>query len=290
MNTHLLGMEERSKELNKILLEQGDEFSLVYTRTWKNNMELEGYVLRSKNNDCAPTVYYNSNWYDQDDLSVVSFLYDMYKKNAHEFDITNLMNKDYVLSKIRPRLVSDKNRLLLDEKHIAYVPYLDMMVLFYIPIESDGDTTASVQVSDGLLKSVGVAIDDAYTAALENLMRDIEIKPLIEVLCSDMGLDPSDIGYGPVPMWVVTVKNKIQGAAAMLCKSSLKLLEEKLGDKVAILPSSVHECIAVPYESEAQFAFYKAMVEEVNGTQVEPIDRLTDSVYLIEDGEIRIAA
>lgn len=285
----LLGMEERSEELNHILLEQGADFTISYTRVFKNNQDLEGYVLRNEDNNCSPTVYYSREWYDQDDLSVIAFLSDTYKKNSLKFDISNITDRDYVLSNIKPRLVSDKNLLILENKGIAHIEYLDMIVLFYIPIEDKSDTLASVQVTENLLSSANVSIDEAYDAAIHNLINDIEVKPLMEILCEDLGISPLGMGCEPIPMWVLTVKNKIQGAAAILCKSALKTLEEKIGGKIAILPSSIHEIIAVPYESEAQFKAYKSMVVEVNATQVEPADRLTDSVYFVDDGELRLA-
>ena len=62
-----------------------------------------------------------------------------------------------------------------------------------------------------------------------------------------------------------------------------------IGRKTAILPSSVHECIAVPYEDESDLYEYQKMVKEVNDTCVSEEERLTDSVYIIDDGKLELA-
>lgn len=286
--TFILGMADRAEELNRILLEQGAEFKLAYTRVWKNNRELEGYVLKSENSKCSPTIYHNPKWYDKDDLAVIDFLTDIYKKNSHEFDINKITDREYILANIKPRLVSDRNLLILDEKKIAHVEYLDMLVVFYIPLDNINNALASVQVSEALLRSVNISVNDALNASIKNIEKDVEIKTMMEVLCRDLNVNPECIG-NEVPMWVVSTKNNMHGAAAMLCKSVLESLQEKVGGKVAILPSSIHECIAVKYDSEQQFNIYRSMVKEVNSTQVEPAERLTDSVYFINNGTLKLA-
>ena len=62
-----------------------------------------------------------------------------------------------------------------------------------------------------------------------------------------------------------------------------------IGRKTAILPSSVHECIAVPYEDENDLYEYQKMVKEVNDTCVSEEERLTDSVYIIDEGKLKLA-
>jgi len=48
---------------------------------------------------------------------------------------------------------------------------------------------------------------------------------------------------------------------------------------LAILPSSVHEMIVLPVKSEEEAAAFCEMVHEINETQVDPEEVLTDSVY-----------
>lgn len=58
-----------------------------------------------------------------------------------------------------------------------------------------------------------------------------------------------------------------------------------------ILPSSIHEVIAIPGDlgDSCDTIALKKIVHEVNTTQVEPPDFLSDHVYKIIDGKVAVA-
>ncbi len=79
-------------------------------------------------------------------------------------------------------------------------------------------------------------------------------------------------------MWVITNERGTWGAASMLYEDRLHSLAESVGADLYLLPSSIHEVIAVPAgmgnpEELAQ------MVAEVNMGQVELGERLSNQVY-----------
>ena len=49
-----------------------------------------------------------------------------------------------------------------------------------------------------------------------------------------------------------------------------------------ILPSSVHELILVPYSREFCVEYFAGMVREINETQVEATEVLSDSIYFFD--------
>lgn len=64
---------------------------------------------------------------------------------------------------------------------------------------------------------------------------------------------------------------------------ALKKLSEKLGvSKFFVMPSSVHEMMLIPCDDESKLDMYSNLVKEVNYTQVDPVDRLTDRAYILE--------
>lgn len=291
MNNNILGMEERAEKLNALLLAQEADFTIDYVRVWKNNVELEGYTLKSTVNNCAPTIYYHADWYNQEDNKVVSYLMEMNKRHACQIEVSDLTDRAYILSHIYPRIVSAENVKQLEERGISHIKFLDMYVLFYVTVSDfmDEEGVASMQVTDALLRSAGITIDEAYSKSLENLEKEVEVKSMQEVLFGELGME-CEFGEMQIPIWVCTTKNRIQGAATMLCSSMLRSLEEKIGGKVAILPSSIHECLALPYDTEEELKSFVSMVTEVNDTQVLPEEKLTDSVYYVEDGELKLAS
>lgn len=79
-------------------------------------------------------------------------------------------------------------------------------------------------------------------------------------------------------MYVITNSAGINGAASMLYENVLHALAEKLGTDLYILPSSVHEVIAVSAELEEPNELAQ-IVAEINMSQVELADRLSNQVY-----------
>ena len=69
----------------------------------------------------------------------------------------------------------------------------------------------------------------------------------------------------------------------------MEMIREKIGPDFVILPSSIHECLIV--KKLADIDEYRTMVREVNNTQVDPQDRLSDNVYYYDynTNEIKIA-
>ncbi len=284
-----LKMEDRAEQLNAILLAQEADFTVDYVKVWKNNTELEGYTLKSSNN-CAPTIYFDEKWYQKSDREVVEFLTKMHEAHDCKVDVAEMVNRDYILSHIMPRMVSAENGEELENRGIAHIKFLDMFILFYAAIDNFAeDGMASLQITDNLLKMADISIDEAYKYSLENLESQVEIKTMEEILFGEMGMDASELGEPQFALWVCTTKNKLQGAAAMLCPSVLKKLEERIGGKIAILPSSIHEFIALGYNTEDEFETLLSMVREVNATQVAVEERLTDSVYYVQNQQLKIA-
>lgn len=292
MNENLvIGMAERAAQLNDLLLAQEADFELDYVRVWKNNTELEGYTLKSPKHNCAPTIYFNENWFNQSDEDVVEYLKDMYRIHSLDFDASQLTNREYILANILPRMVSEDNEAELVNRGIAHIKFLDMFILFYVPVSDlvGNDEMASVQVTEMLLSTAKISLEEAYKASLENLENNVEIKTMEEVLFGEMGIESSEFSESQIPMWICSTKNRIQGAASMLCASVLSTLEERIGGRVAILPSSIHECIAVPYNLEDELQMYLSLVKEVNSTTVSSEERLTDSVYYVENQKLQLA-
>lgn len=89
-----------------------------------------------------------------------------------------------------------------------------------------------------------------------------------------------------VPMHVLSNKTKIHGAACILYENVVKDFADYLNRDIFILPSSVHEVILVPSQGAQKAQNLVEMVREVNETQVEEEEILSDSVYYFsrEDG------
>ena len=73
----------------------------------------------------------------------------------------------------------------------------------------------------------------------------------------------------------------------MVHKEILKsFMEEKQVQQLVILPSSTHEVILIPCDKNREFAKFNNMVKEVNATQLQPEEILSDNAYLFDGNNI----
>ena len=298
MKQEIRDMEKRAERLNTILKEEGKEFRLEYYQTWKNNCTFEGYVLRGpvKKLNISPIIYNNPleyNWYEQDDRNVIEFLSEKYDELLVPDTIPEeiLKNREMILSKILPKLVgSEHNKKELIESGKAFVEFenLDLCMLFYLPLDQE----LNLQVCTKQLEIAGnITLEEAKEHAIANLEKSVEVKTMKEILNDMIWLDDCSRKTEDEMDSLVICRNvsTYNGAAAIFCQTAQKKLQELLGNDVILLPSSVHEFIAVSgeaYCSSEEIEFLREMVESVNREEVDPVDRLTDSVYRLHDGII----
>ena len=82
------------------------------------------------------------------------------------------------------------------------------------------------------------------------------------------------------PMWVITTEDGKFGASAILYVDYLDIPN---GDYFAI-PSSVHEWILLPDNGSYEIEAVNEIINQVNGEQVSPEERLGDHAYRIKVG------
>ena len=108
-----------------------------------------------------------------------------------------------------------------------------------------------------------------------------KVQDMGSVLAEMMGGMPEDM----MPMvaedkmmYVISNEQKVNGAASIIYSDALEKLSEKLGTDLYILPSSIHETIAISanFGTPEELA---QMVREVNATQVSQEEQLSDHVY-----------
>lgn len=149
---------------------------------------------------------------------------------------------------------------------------------------------ATVTLTELILREYDIDRKELLVAAAKNMEKETVIEDMF-LLLQKMGYIPQEEeGTAPSSLLVVTNKAQLHGAGILFCKEVLLKIGEKLGEKYVILPSSIHECICVPFVSEEEISHFRQMVREVNQSAVLPEDRLTDSVYLCDRGILSLAA
>lgn len=265
----------------------------------KEGYDYDGLIILRKGKRIAPNICLNEffeEYQNGTDMNeILSTIANMRTSN----DINNenvgekLMSWDNVKKKLVGKLIPVQgNEKYLEGKIYEKVADLAFVCNInasdYFPKTNQKDSIAYVAITDDMLKYYGVSKEEIVARTLENMEDDYSFLSMGEVMAELCGMDtePDDIGD---PMYVLTNSSKINGAAMLVVPGVMEMIREKIGHDFVILPSSIHECLIV--KKLADIDEYRTMVREVNNTQVDPQDRLSDNVYYYDynTNEIKIA-
>ena len=262
--------------------------------TKNNGLELDGLTVLEEGINVSPTIYLNY-YYDRFleqgmDVVVSDILlkYKKYKSNV-SIDISFFSDTEKVRDKIKMKLVNyERNKELL--KKVPYVEFLDLAILFYVEVETRADEVATILINNNHMKFWEFTIEDMFKLAETNMKNNFIIKSMSDILCDLMSEEYTEFEQEiNVEMYILTNCMKMQGAIGMLRKDILNGFMEKCHTKqLVIIPSSIHEVLLIPCDSEKDISSYNEMVQEVNATQLQTEEVLSDNAYIYDGSEIKI--
>lgn len=202
-----------------------------------------------------------------------------------------LLNWENIKDSVYPALISvSENRELL--KKLACTPFLDLAIIYIIRRELGSEGNASVKITNTMLNFYGIEKSQLHQHAIANQEKDnYEMADMMELLLqalpeSEREMIPNTSGLESGKMYVLTNASKFYGAAGIL---DSKLLERSLGNTTAfILPSSIHETIFVPISEGMDADSLNGTIREVNDTQLDVSERLSDHCYIYDGNSKRI--
>ncbi len=110
-------------------------------------------------------------------------------------------------------------------------------------------------------------------------MADLLLPALNDFSLGECGLSKEDLEAEAVPMYVLTNTQRQNGASCLLYPGALGQVADILEGSFYILPSSVHEVIAVPASVAEDPQELSQIVKEINLAEVLPEEVLSDRVY-----------
>ncbi len=267
----------------------------------KNNETLMGLTVKKPEDMIAPTMYINTPYEAyKNGVPIGDIMRDLADVITRSYpdqnlNIEEILNKDYVLSKVEPKLVPLKgNNAFLEDK--VYTEFLDMAVIYTVPIpESMVTGYGTVTINKEIFGQLNVTIEELDNAARNNISKDWSLNSIVDIMMESpiysQMLSEEDIEMmkRENPMNILSNEKKVNGAAQILNKSALAAVSEKMGDEFIIIPSSVHEVIVLPYSVEMDADYLKMMIGEVNENELSPQDKLSDHAYIYSYGEIKVA-
>lgn len=167
--------------------------------------------------------------------------------------------------------------------------FQDLSIIYRWVVAMDERGIQSTVIRDNLARQFGMNEEQLYKCAVENTRRLLPpvVKSMTDVfremfMSDGMPSEIADMMISEIPvdrmMYVISNDKGINGAGAMLYEDNLHNLAMQLESDLYILPSSVHECIAVSVDMGDPYELAE-MVNEINMGQVALDERLSNQVY-----------
>lgn len=248
----------------------------------KENRTRTAVIVRRADSDMAPTIYLD-NYYEKFVSTGIIAMEQILEeiatavvegyRNYPEFNIENIFNpkEDIICELVNTQL----NRQLL--RNVPHRNIEDLSLIYRKKVHVSEADSATVLITNDVADRMGMDEQELYDTAMATEQYICE--SMAYMIAELMGVEPEEIEMYDAPeMYVITNDSKMYGATAMLNIEILAKAMEKMGTSdVIILPSSIHEIIVVPGYMDSDYM--RNMVREVNRTQVQERERLSDNVY-----------
>ena len=282
LNYNVFGNEVK-QEVEKLL---GSEVRVELRQITKNNgIILEGLCILEKGSYVSPTIYLEDFYREYKDgvslKEIAGRIYDIYEKRCRNipFSLEYFLDFEKIKENIFCKLVNrEMNQELL--RDVPSVSFLDLSVVFICAVKNEEFGNGSVLIREEHRKHWKVSKELLYEYARENTfrLRPFELKSM-EELIEDL-VEPEERNLlKEIPMYVLSNRDRVFGAAGILYDRILSSAGARLEEDFYVLPSSVHEVILVPGHVAGSEKELHTMVHEVNHTQVEPEEVLSENVY-----------
>lgn len=257
----------------------------IHTTLKNNGRERTGLTISTPQTKIAPTIYLEEFYqhYEADSLDEISeLIVSLYQKANidHEWNLDNIKDFSVMKSKIVPRLIhAEKNKTYLQS--VPHILYLDFAITFYILLESSDTDSATIPITNELMNIWQTNVHDLHSFAMHNTLfllpaSFLPMKEMVEKLIGPC--HNQDFVFGE-SLYVLTNQLGSFGAACILYPDILIQIAGQLGESYYILPSSIHEVIILPKSQAPTLRDLNDMVLEINETQVQFEEVLSDHAY-----------
>ena len=280
--------------IKDLLPESYADAKITFNEVIKNNdTHLTGISIAKPGEHVVPNIYIENFWNDYQNGKnideIVGDIADMrieYDTPGIGPEVTQkLMNYDAVKESLQIRLCdTQENQERL--ANLAHTEHSDFSATYHVNLQETEEGTASMAVTQDLLETWGVSVDQLHQDALA---ADMNRNPMF----CDMGSMMESMMFGAEPknlldgnpdqgagmgMYCLTNGVNIDGAGLILQGNLMQQIGEIVGGDFYILPSICHEVIVVPETVDIELKELSAMVQQINRTEVSREDRLSDHV------------
>lgn len=249
----------------------------------KTNQMLDGMTIPTGER-CSAILYLNPMYEEYRNGKSLDELLegaaDLIVSAEQEMDVSQVVSPEYIRENIFMSLINRSNNQELLST-VPYQEYQDLAVIYRFRYSQEA-VIASGIITKAVQKQLKLEDEELHALALENTRKLYPPKVLSmnEVAREIMGAEAVGLKEEAEvdSMYVITNSEKYYGAASMIYDDVLQELAKTMGGDLYLLPSSLHEMIAVP----SRFADADAlswMVQDINRSAVGLEEQLSNNVY-----------
>ena len=279
----------------------GNKAEIQVNQVLKNNgITYNGIIIKEGNTNVYPNIYiddiYNS--YEEKENYNISQACDTILKIHKNSSLGAQIEKDFFTNfdDIRDNIVMklinyDKNKKYL-ENHVHKRIY-DLAIVFYYIFETKDARQASIFIQNKYCKIWNIDVEELYEVAYNNTFNKfpVYIESMEDKIASVINMDADELfGKGGEDgnildadakgmMYVIGNSNDVNGAISFLANEKLDEFSSEIDSSFYILPSSIHELILVPSETNLDASHYLELVRSTNKECLDDEDFLSDNVY-----------
>lgn len=276
------------------LPEQYQEMKMEIRSVEKVNCMIDGINLLDQNSTIivSPTIYINDmyeHYQSCNDLEdVLQSAADIMARGMNEVPQIPSFNlaeaKDHIVFQL---VNTEQNKEML--AGVPHREFQDLSIIYRWIVKMDTEGIHSTVIKNKLAENLGLQEEQLFKLAAENTRRLLppcvqSMNDIIREIFVKEGMpeEIADMMFEVMPpertMWVISNDRGINGAISMLYEDKLHALAQQLEDDLYILPSSIHEVIAIS-ASMGEPNELAQMVAEINMNQVALEERLSNQVY-----------
>ena len=251
--------------------------------TTKNNGVVKNGIAIKKNGSSIEVVFYINGIFEEPDIMADEIVKEYEKKDTatdeaiYRFSEKIKQNKDF--EQVVFRVVNaEKNAERL--KNVPHVDFLNLAAEYIVPVDEGADgSISSIRITNGMLEALGISESKLYKRAFDCSREyyGFKVMDMMEMLAA-LGI-PSVGGEEAAPMYVCTSQNKTNGATIMMYPDLFTEIADKEKCDLFIIPSSIHEVLAIPASTVSDPQDLKKMCNEVNSSEVSPEEQLGYTIY-----------
>lgn len=258
----------------------------VATHVKKNNgTVLHGITVSQEERAIAPNIYLEGFYADYRNGRELDDILDEIERELKRLstvpsEFEEIVERFTDISFVRERVImvavnTERNESLLSE--VPHRNVEDLSLIYKVVISMDENGTASITVRNEHLSFWKLTPDSLHELARENTPKILparvkSMKNMLQGFIKDFDNDSAE------SMYVITNTSQNYGAAVMFYDDVLSEVAETLGGDLAVIPSSIHEVLAVRID-RVPLEMLEEIVHEVNTTVVDDDEILSDSIY-----------